>query len=266
MDSISSCRRSRRHHQHRRLQASSRHRGTANGGLPPRTSPSLHRHATPLLTIVHTRPARPLHTCRSTKTHCQRARLQRAARHHRLHLRHQRRQRHTTMRSWHAPKPTRRLPTGPYSSDLLDCTKTVMVLAQAQPPTHVHARDNRKLWFDNSSMTQQLPRLLSTPPPTHSSPTTTPGTPVSQLYRDALLACTAADKARADLLTAQLCASNQREVGGRPVVLMCVRDAYQRKLSRYEELLQQRQHDADTAEAAWRQSSPGSPPIPRLAF
>ena len=55
-----------------------------------------------------------------------------------------------------------------------------------------------------------------------SSPTTTPGTPVSRLYRDALLARTAADKARADLLTAQLCATNQREVGGRPVVLTCV--------------------------------------------
>ena len=99
-----------------------------------------------------------------------------------------------------------------------------------------------------------------------SSPTTTTSTPVSQLYRDALLACTTADRARADLLTAQLCASNQRAVGGKPVVPHFVRDAYQRKLCRYEELLQQRQHNADTAEAAWRQSSPGSLPIPRLAF
>jgi hypothetical protein len=99
-----------------------------------------------------------------------------------------------------------------------------------------------------------------------SSPTTTPGAPISQLYRDALLARTAADKAGADLLVAQLCANNERVVGGLPVVNTCVRDAYRGKLSRYEELLQQHQHNADIAEAAWRRSSPGSPPIPRLAF
>jgi hypothetical protein len=99
-----------------------------------------------------------------------------------------------------------------------------------------------------------------------SSPTATPGAPISQLYKNALLARTAADKAGADLLIAQLCANNKREVGGRSVINTCLRDAYQRKLGWYEQFLQQRQNDADTAEAAWRRSSPGSPPIPRLAF
>ena len=47
-----------------------------------------------------------------------------------------------------------------------------------------------------------------------SSPATTPGTLVSQPYRNALSACTAADRAGADLLTAQLCANNKCEVGG----------------------------------------------------
>ena len=98
MVSISGCRQSRQHHPHRRLQASSRRRGTANGGLPPRTSPLLHRHATPPLTIAHHRPARPLHTRRSTRTHCQRAKLRRAARHHQLHLPN------------HPPSPTLRPP------------------------------------------------------------------------------------------------------------------------------------------------------------
>ena len=141
-----------------------------------------------------------------------------------------------------------------------------MVPARAQPPTHVHARDNRKLWFDNSSMTQRVAEAAVNADTNPSSPTTTPGAPISQLYRDALLARTAADKAGADLLIAQLCANNEREVGGLPVVNTCVRDAYQRKLGWYEQFLQQRQNDADTAEAAWRRSSPGSPPIPRLAF
>ena len=99
-----------------------------------------------------------------------------------------------------------------------------------------------------------------------SSPTTTPGAPISQLYRDALLARMAADRAEADLLTAQLCANNERQVGGQPMINTCLRDAYQRKLGWYEQFLQQRRNDANTAEAAWRRSSPGSPPIPRLAF
>ena len=64
---------------------------------------------------------------------------------------------------------------------------------------------------------------------------------------------------RAEWLTARLCASNKR-------IMSSVRNAYAAKLGRYEDLLQQYQHDTDTTEAAWHQSSPGSLSIPQLAF
>ena len=105
--------------------------------------------------------------------------------------------------------------------------------------THAHMRQQE-------TMVQQLKHKATTAVAAvdaaiaHSSPATTPGKPAPQLYRDALLACTTANRARADLLTAQLCASNQCEVGGRPVILTCVQDVYQHKLGWYEQLLQQR--------------------------
>ena len=64
----------------------------------------------------------------------------------------------------------------------------------------------------------------------HSSPPTTPSTPASQLYKEALLACTAADRMRAEMVTARLRASNQRIMGS-------VWAAYTAKLSRLEDLL-----------------------------